>query len=167
MVALKRKINLFSVAATTISENKDSQEFVIHVPAEYDYRYTSQRYVLISNSRHTRREEIVNLIKQLYAKINGKPLPRYAVPNQNLKDFTTTKSEKKKCKYRIPAEGYRVPDEAAVVPVESPAIENFDEESKGRATTLYQCNVAEKAVNLGDFKIIRKLGKGNFGTVPI
>ncbi len=41
--ALKRRISLVNVAATTVSENKESQEFVIHVPNEYDYRYTSPR----------------------------------------------------------------------------------------------------------------------------
>lgn len=41
--SLKRRINLLSVGATTISESKESQEFVIHVPSEYDYRYSSKR----------------------------------------------------------------------------------------------------------------------------
>jgi len=42
--SLKRRISLLNVAATTVSENRESLEFVIHVPSEYDYRYTSARY---------------------------------------------------------------------------------------------------------------------------
>ena len=38
---LKRRIKLLNVAATTVSEDPESKEFVIHVPVEYDYRYTS------------------------------------------------------------------------------------------------------------------------------
>ena len=43
---LKRKISLLNIAATTVSEDPSSDEFVIHVPDEYDYRYTSGRYFL-------------------------------------------------------------------------------------------------------------------------
>ncbi len=41
---LKRKINLHKITAITFSEHKESQEFVLHVPSEYDYRYTSLKY---------------------------------------------------------------------------------------------------------------------------
>lgn len=40
---LKRRISLCNVAATTVSEDTKSGEFVIHVPDEYDYRYTSEK----------------------------------------------------------------------------------------------------------------------------
>lgn len=46
----------------------------------------------------------------MYFEIHAKPFPLYAVPHPKLKEFTTTKSEKKKNKYRIPEETYRVPD---------------------------------------------------------
>jgi len=44
--SLKRKISLLNVGATTVSESKDSNEFVIHVPSEYDYRYSSTKYFI-------------------------------------------------------------------------------------------------------------------------
>lgn len=40
---LRRRINLINIAATTISEHIESDEFVIHVPDEYDYRYSSAK----------------------------------------------------------------------------------------------------------------------------
>lgn len=40
---IRRKINVAEVAATTQSRHPESQEFVIHVPREYDYRYSSER----------------------------------------------------------------------------------------------------------------------------
>lgn len=40
---LKRRISLMNLAATTVSEDGSSKEFVIHIPDEYDYRYTSER----------------------------------------------------------------------------------------------------------------------------
>jgi len=49
--SLKRKINLKNITAITSSLNKESQEFVLHVPSEYDYRYTSPRYFLTKNQQ--------------------------------------------------------------------------------------------------------------------
>ena len=44
ILALKRRISLLNIAAVTISSNPASCEFVVHVPMEYDYRFTSPRY---------------------------------------------------------------------------------------------------------------------------
>ena len=41
--SLKRKIIFKSISAVTLSTHEESEEFVLHVPAEYDYRYTSPR----------------------------------------------------------------------------------------------------------------------------
>ena len=117
-----------------------------------------------------RRDEIVNIIKRIYAKMNAKPLPRYAVPHLYLKEFTTTKSEKKKNKYRLPDETYRLPDDPPVIPAKPKepepvgGIDSF-EETKIKSKILYQRHTAEKGAALADFKTIKKLGKGNFGTV--
>lgn len=40
---LRRKINLQKIEALIISTHPDSKEFILHVPSEYDYLYTSQK----------------------------------------------------------------------------------------------------------------------------
>ena len=41
--SVKRKINLSNIAAITASANPDSNEFILHIPCEYDYLYTSEK----------------------------------------------------------------------------------------------------------------------------
>ena len=48
---LKRKIDLKDIAAV-IKNSKNSNEFTIHVPSEYDYRYMTDK-----------REDFLNLLK--------------------------------------------------------------------------------------------------------
>ena len=111
------------------------------------------------------------MLKQLYFKMYSKPMPRYAVPHLYLKEFTTTKSEKKKNKYKIPEETYRLSDSVAITGPAATVAEdskgNIDmfEESKSRSKVLYQREVSAKPVTLADFKIIKKIGRGSFGTV--
>ncbi len=111
--------------------------------------------------------EIIDLLRQLYQKIHSKTMPRYAVPHLYLKEFTTTKSEKKKNKFRIPEETYRIPDGPTGAPTaeDSKGTVDMFEESKSRSKTIYQRNASEKLVTLADFKIIKRIGKGTFGTV--
>jgi len=54
--SLKRKINISKVAGITYSQSSD--EFVLHVPDEYDYRYSSDN----------RRDIIIYLILESYTK---------------------------------------------------------------------------------------------------
>lgn len=41
---MKRKISFINIAAVTVSDCAKSFEFVLHVPTEYDYRYSCPRY---------------------------------------------------------------------------------------------------------------------------
>lgn len=41
---IRRKIDISKIKAVTIS--RLGYEFVIHVPSEYDYRYSSEKYYL-------------------------------------------------------------------------------------------------------------------------
>lgn len=54
--SLKRKINIAKIAGITYSQSSD--EFVLHVPEEYDYRYSSDN----------RRDIIIYLILESYTK---------------------------------------------------------------------------------------------------
>jgi len=121
---------------------------------------------------NNRREELLGLIKGLYFKMNSKSMPQYAVPHVFLKEFTTTKSDKKKHIFRIPDETYRIQDEVHIVvethkeikPISIAGLDGI-EDSKTGTEMMYKRNAADKPVTLTDFNIIKKLGKGNFGTV--
>ena len=160
MVALKRRISIINIAAVT-KTTEASLEFVIHVPTEYDYRYLSERYY--SRANQNRRSEIISLLQTLYYKLHAKDLPVYAVPARNLKEFAGKKSDKKRNKYTIPDEKYRVANQK---PQQDPHkfVEGFEEE-KGKSKGIYQRDSLEKTVTLDDFKLIKCLGKGSFGTV--
>ena len=97
-------------------------------------------------------------------------MPRYSVPNKNLKQFATSKSDKKKNVYKIPPEMYKIKDEIVPSPPEeSPGSEKiasaFSEEYRSTSSTIYQRNTTEKQVSLPDFKIMKQIGKGSFGTI--
>ncbi len=155
-IALKRKIKITAVEAITKSKSTESAEFVLHVPSEYDYRYTAEH-----------REEIIQKIKEAYKQACGKSMPIYGVPHHYLKDFVTTKSDRKKNLFKVPEELFRMKEE------ESPAepdpmkalldeVPNFQ---KTKGTSLYQKNKTEKSVMLDEFKILKVLGRGSFGRV--
>ena len=104
----------------------------------------------------------------MYQEIHHAALPRYSVPHLYLKEFTTTKSEKKKNKFRLPEETYRVPEEPAMhgPSVLAPTPDSF-EENKAGSQIIYQAQPCAVPVTLADFKLIKKLGKGSFGTVLV
>ena len=111
------------------------------------------------------------MLAQLYYKIYSKPMPRYSVPQPNLKEYTTTKADKKKNIYKIPEEAHRIPDkEEAKVETPTEEVKGGDasfEENKSRSKTIYQRDSKAKPVSLADFKLIKKIGKGAFGTVNL
>jgi len=102
--AIQRKIPISEVEAITKSLVKDSQEFVIHVPSEYDYRYISEL-----------RTEIINTLKELYLKIYGKNLPIYGIQKQALSDYVMGKDDRKKGIHKIPDESFRIISENLIV----------------------------------------------------
>eukprot|EP00826_Nyctotherus_ovalis_P049568 TRINITY_DN6004_c0_g3_i4.p1 TRINITY_DN6004_c0_g3~~TRINITY_DN6004_c0_g3_i4.p1 ORF type:complete len:448 (+),score=149.48 TRINITY_DN6004_c0_g3_i4:144-1487(+) len=134
-------------------------EFVLHIPSEYDYRYTSEQ-----------REDIISIIKSAYAAIMNKNLPIYGVPHLYLKDFVTSKSDIKKNIIRIPEEGFKIkeaPKEASGDTQEEAKedIFSFPNLQRTKSHSLYQKDKSEKKVLLNDFKIIKIVGKGNYGRV--
>jgi tRNA A-37 threonylcarbamoyl transferase component Bud32 len=130
-------------------------EFVLHVPTEYDYRYASDQ-----------RENIIKTISERYAIITGKNLPLYGVPHLYLKDFVTSKSDIKKNFIRIPEEGFRIREQDKTYEESKDNILwNLPNLQRTKSHSLYQKNKAEREVMLKDFKTIKIIGKGNYGTV--
>ncbi|CAD8181062.1 unnamed protein product [Paramecium octaurelia] len=83
-VRVKRKIAIQYVAGVTIS--KCGFEFVIHVPDEYDYRYSSLDF----------REKILSTLSDVYQKLLKKSLAIYLTDDLTLIPYTTTKVDAKK-----------------------------------------------------------------------
>ena len=104
---------------------------------------------------------------KLYFRYNKKPLPRYSVPDKELKKYVTTKADKKKNFYLIPPELFRIKDEPIhEIEEDNDVIEDdFSESGRSTTKTIYKRFVEDKEVALVDFKIIKKIGKGTFGTV--
>ena len=156
IVELKRRIKIKDIAAITKSNSKESMEFVLHVPTEYDYRYTSDQ-----------RDEIIKVIREAYLIIAGKNLPLYGVPHLYLKDFVTSESDAKKKIKRIPEEGFRIKEQNEPVNEENKndILGTLPNLQRTKSHSLYQKNKTEKETMLKDFKIIKIIGKGNYGRV--
>ncbi|CAI2363739.1 unnamed protein product [Moneuplotes crassus] len=186
---LKRAIPIASIGGLSKSLSKKSNEFVIHVPEQYDYRYQSEH-----------REEIIQSLKMAYISLMKTNLPIYGIDAKDLKNFTTTEKDKIKGKSRIPGEKYLMETEEVIVKEEnsenpstistnewdtedylktsfraSAVLSSFqidleDEEEKlkdseiYRSSTLYS-NAGAEECTLEDFKIKRVIGKGAFGKV--
>ena len=129
-----------------------SAEFVLHVPLEYDYLYTSPR-----------RKSIIKSLQIYYQNAKVAQLPIYGVPNIHLKAFRTSASDKKKGISKIPNKAfllskYGIYDTSELV--SEPAIKLIENEISG---SLYQRNMKEREMKLTDFTVLKQIGKGSFG----
>jgi serum/glucocorticoid-regulated kinase 2 len=96
---VRRKINIREIGAIILSE-KSTNELVLHVPKEYDYRYNLDT-----------RKEFVDILKLRYANLESDlTLKIYSVA-ENLKIYTTTLNDKKYGLYKLPEESKRLRDE--------------------------------------------------------
>lgn len=79
---MKRIINVNSIRAVTKSIHPRSTEFTIHVPSEYDYRYSA--------ANETNRDEIIKSLKLAYLTERKDDLMIYGVPDRYLGKYTKT-----------------------------------------------------------------------------
>ena len=77
----------------TVEPSKNYQEFTVHVPTEYDYRFISDK-----------RDEIMEIIKRVYHTNKGENMPVYHCSSKDLKEFTTTEKDMKAKRNRFPPE---------------------------------------------------------------
>lgn len=95
---------------------------------------------------------------------------KWAVGELNLKDFATTKSDKKKNINRMP----RRESALNFAQIEQSKFNsgNSTEESKSegrtsRSETIYSATEEREGFGLNDFKILKVLGRGTFGKVSL
>lgn len=90
--SLKRKIPITKIAGLTVS--KVGTEFVLHVPDEYDYRYSSADSL----------ESILLMIAKAYCETTHQKLPFFFREELSLEPYCTTKNDKKKAVNRMPTD---------------------------------------------------------------
>lgn len=90
--SMKRKIDLKKIKA--ISVGTLGQEFVLHVPEEYDYRYSSQ----------DKNRILTVLTKAIVDQNDGKKIPFFFKDEVCLFNYASTKGDKKKGMNRMPTE---------------------------------------------------------------
>lgn len=88
-----------SIKSVTKSTKEKSQEFVVHVKSEYDYRFESEY-----------RSEIFEAIKYVCWKRNKVNLPVYGVPDK-LKEYHTSKRDISEGNEIDPEEKFRLKGE--------------------------------------------------------
>jgi len=151
---IKRKIPIAKIAGVTVS--KMSSEFVLHCPEEYDYRYSSSE----------RRDLILDTITKAYVILTGdkKGLGFYYKDDINLTNYTTTKADKKKNISKMPTGGAVFLNEETLKKNKEGADKQKTVERE-RTSTLYSRDKSNSNVSIGDFNLLKVLGRGAFGKV--
>eukprot|EP00475_Leptophrys_vorax_P044587 TRINITY_DN899_c0_g1_i1.p1 TRINITY_DN899_c0_g1~~TRINITY_DN899_c0_g1_i1.p1 ORF type:complete len:559 (+),score=156.00 TRINITY_DN899_c0_g1_i1:97-1677(+) len=140
----KRRIEIKNIDSITLSNSSD--EFVVHVPDEYDYRFVTAD-----------KETIVKCIKKQYKAINGgKALKVVHTEKNELGDVTWTKD---KAKYISREEQQRIKREMAAQHHDS------DDEPLKDDGTVDQIIKTEEKVSIESFELLKVLGRGSFGKV--
>jgi hypothetical protein len=92
---IKRKIAISNLSGVTVSSNYASDEFVIHVAKEYDYRYSGVQ---------KKREAILRAVCKQYLEATANKLPFYFKKEADLSSFQTTDDDSKAKINKIPKE---------------------------------------------------------------
>lgn len=137
-----------NIEAITISTDIRSDEFVIHVPLEYDYLYSTPY-----------RRDIIRTIQQYYFAFKEANLIIFGVPNPHLKEFRTSLSDRKKGKTKMPSSQFTL-DSYHINNDKSNESAKIEQES---SITLFQRSSKEKPTKLDDFVVHSLIGKGSYG----
>jgi serine/threonine protein kinase len=178
----KRRIPFSLVGSVTVSGHPSSNEFVVHVPAEYDYRFISLR----------RRDLLKSMRRCCAANGDTQPLRVNQSSRHDLRGLCVTKSMSKKQRklVQMTVDELRVldpeQDDGAGAPRSaSDTSELIEAEAMLLKTTLGQAcptndhqppmapdsgrtrgwSCAAPPVTLKDFKLDKVIGRGSFGKV--
>ena len=173
----KRRIPLEIIGSisSTSDAGASSNEFVVHIPTQYDYRYVS-----------TKRDPLLDLIAKHYEIIKGKKVRRNWSPNASLQDICITRRMNRDERARV----FDRQDKLSQVPPTAgggggggggggaPALPAAGGAAAGgggggaRATSpdgsgeMYTGWSKEASpVNLESFNLVKVIGRGSFGKV--
>lgn len=131
-------------------------EFVVHVPEEYDYRYSTSDY---------RDQAVLSIIKAYCTQNKGVSIPVFYKDEVTLTAYTTTKIDKKKGINRLPTTGSELMNEDQF----RKKLDSQQEErmqTRAKTSTLYAKQKGQN-VTIDDFDLIKVLGRGAFGKVML
>lgn len=148
----KRRINIQTLVSVTVSSVSD--EFVLHVPEEYDYRFKSAKKEAICKL-------LVNLVKEAAQNNpNIKKLSCTFSDDSDLKDRAWTKTM---MKHQTREDIMRRKEALAAEDHESDHEDMVD----GKEETTALDNSGEADVRLDHFELLKVLGRGSFGKVML
>ena len=155
--SLNRKVPYSELIGITMS--KTSNEFIFHLNnEEQDFHYTSNNKNLL-----------ISQILKLYQKNMNKMLKLCEVDLKNLKQFVTSKKDKKKDTTKTKMDEKYLVDTKAFLENNSKINENELEkdkiEKKRKVGTIFSTHQTIKNVGVNDFKLIKVIGRGTYGKV--
>jgi len=146
----KRRIAIADIASVTVS--KASDEFVLHIPSEYDYRFKS-----------TDKENVAEVLKNCFAKIyENKTLPVQRVKTEELTDRIVTKAQAKNMTGKEREE--RILQYRKLLMEGMPFEKGDDEKDGGQAENLLE-DASDSKISPDDFIFLKVIGRGAFGKV--
>lgn len=144
----KRRIALDLIGAITLSTSSD--EFAVHVPEEYDYRYSSAK-----------KDSIAQVLQSLYASMpsnkNGRKLRVQTSADSALNDAIVTKQQAALMQREDILRRRRQ--------LAAQAHDSDNEEQDANSADMTQMIENTEKVGLDDFELLRVLGRGSFGKV--
>lgn len=145
---IKRQIDIVKITHLTYSET--SNEFVLHVPSEYDYRLTTLD-----------KDSFITYLLMIRENLSQPPMKIWFRPEINLGNFCTTEGMKER-KYPN-----QEPREMSVEQFRS-----YVDAKKLRIKTIAENTETlisrdGKKITENDFEVLRMLGKGAFGKVVL
>jgi tRNA A-37 threonylcarbamoyl transferase component Bud32 len=151
----KRKIKLQDVNGISVSEISD--EFVVHVPDEYDYRFKSSK-----------KKIIIDLLQKLVptrSKATGGKIKSLSVKPQStaeLKSVTVTKTE---ARLQEREDILRRKQQFGLKENESDEEDRKKVEDGKNTDWLSGSGITQGTAQLSDFELLKVLGRGAFGKV--
>lgn len=149
----KRRIPLALIDSVTVSEVSD--EFVVHVPGEYDYRMMSLR-----------KNEVVQALSDEYESLTGDKLVINKTKQIVLKSVTATKNTKSRRFLPDLGRAFARLSVSEGSKVSSEDVEALAAE-KGAKVTQWGHSEKESTVTPSDFNLIKVIGRGSFGKVML
>jgi len=145
----KRRILIADIGSVTLSTLSD--EFVLHVPTDYDYRYKSDD-----------KEGVASVLKSCFAKIyENKTLPVQKADNKELWSRTLTKVEAKNMTGQERED--RLTEFRKLMVEGMPFEKGDDEKDGGQVENLLEDSDAKVCPD--DFDFLKVIGRGAFGKV--
>ena len=155
--SINLKLSYQQILGITLS--KSSNEFIVHI------NYDDQDFYFTSKNRNL----AVSQILKLYHASTNKNLKLCEVDQKGIKQYITSKKDKKKNtaftkmdeKFVIDSKQFIEKNEK----INENEIENDKIEKKRKVGTIYSSHKTIKNVGVDDFKIIKVIGRGSYGKV--